>query len=356
MKIAIQPDRTGDESYSDQWALALKKHGVDVKWVNIYKREILSQLRDCDGFMWRFIHLPDHKKVARRILRIVEDEMEIPVFPDQDTCWHYDDKIAQYYLFKAHGIPSPKTWIFWNKNDAIGWANKHARYPVVWKLACGASSSNVALIRSKEEAHRVIKRMFSTGWSGGRNSSLLWTGMPSESVLRRLIGIPWAIAREVKWQMKEGKVHLYDPRWKSYWEHEHGYAYFQEFVQNNDFDTRITVIGDRAFGYRRMNRPNDFRASGSGNFVVAPGYIDKRCIEMAFRVSQLGKFQSMAYDFIYRNNQPVICEISYTFVDWMVHSCPGHWDTNLNWIDGQMWPEHAQVEDFLAYLESVKNK
>jgi hypothetical protein len=131
------------------------------------------------------------------------------------------------------------------------------------------------------------------------------------------------------------------------WKPEHGYAYFQEFLPGNDFDTRISVIGNRAFGFRRMNRPDDFRASGSGDILVDPGSIDPRCIEMAFRTSQQGRFQCMAYDFLFKEGDPVITEVSYTFTDWMVYSCPGHWDSALNWLDGQMWPEEAQVDDFL---------
>jgi hypothetical protein len=114
------------------------------------------------------------------------------------------------------------------------------------------------------------------------------------------------------------------------------------------------VIGDRAFGFQRMNRPNDFRASGSGNLVFNPDLIDRRCIDIAFRVSRQGKFQSMAYDFLFKNGEPVICEVSYAYADWAVHSCPGHWDSNLNWIDGQMWPEEAQAEDFLARIQIAK--
>lgn len=43
------------------------------------------------------------------------------------------------------------------------------------------------------------------------------------------------------------------------------YVYFQDFIPGNDFDTRVTIIGDRAFGFTRNVRPGDFRASGSGN-------------------------------------------------------------------------------------------
>jgi len=137
------------------------------------------------------------------------------------------------------------------------------------------------------------------------------------------------------------------PQW---WKPEFGYVYFQEFLPDNTYDTRITIIGERAFGFHRLNRPNDFRASGSGRLVITPQEIDKKCIQIAFDITKQGKFQSMAYDFLYCQERPVICEISYAYADWAVHNCPGHWKRDLSWVEGQMWPEQAQVEDFLGLL------
>ena len=61
----------------------------------------------------------------------------------------------------------------------------------------------------------------------------------------------------------------------------------------------------------------------------------------------------MAYDFLYLKSQPVICEISYAYADWAVYNCPGHWNCKLEWIEGNMWPEEAQVIDF---IEQVANR
>jgi hypothetical protein len=30
-----------------------------------------------------------------------------------------------------------------------------------------------------------------------------------------------------------------------------------------------------------------------------------------------------------------------------VHSCAGHWDTNLNWHEGSMWPQDAILIDLI---------
>lgn len=48
-------------------------------------------------------------------------------------------------------------------------------------------------------------------------------------------------------------------------------------------------------------------------------------------------------------------EISYTFVSWMVHECPGYWSLQgggCTWRDGQVWPEDVILEDFLARTRS----
>ena len=36
----------------------------------------------------------------------LEHGMGIPVFPTWKTIWHFDDKIGQYYLLRAAGIPT----------------------------------------------------------------------------------------------------------------------------------------------------------------------------------------------------------------------------------------------------------
>src|SRR5699024_6886579 len=89
---------------------------------------------------------------------------------------------------------------------------------------------------------------------------------------------------------------------------EKGYAYFQKFIPNNDYDIRIVVVNDIAAGERRFVRENDFRASGSGKFSYDG--IDKEVVKVAFEVAERLKLQSVAFDFVYdENNQPLIIEM-----------------------------------------------
>jgi len=325
MLVAIQPDNYGpNDASSPIWTRLLREAGHEVREVDVYRADILEQLRGSTGFMWRHGHLPAMRQVARRLLPVAEEQLGLAVYPDQKTCWHYDDKIAQTYLLQAAGIPMPRTWVWFDRAEAVTWA-RQAEYPLVIKLWAGAASSNVRLVPDKAEAQHWIERLFDVGVMS------LDDPEPNRFSLIRhaLSGIapaPWEIHR--------------------------GYVLFQEFLPWNEFDTRVTVIGNRAFGYRRFNRPGDFRASGSGNFDVDPAAIDLETVRMAFDVAHRLGVQSVAIDGLRDGTRRMVAEVSYTYVSWMVQSCHGHWDAEMNWHEGRMWPEEAQISDFLSRLSA----
>lgn len=332
MIIAIQPDNYGpNDASSPLWTLLLSEAGFQVKEVNVYRSDILDQLKGCSGFMWRYGHIPQMKQIARRLLPIIENELKLTVYPNQSSCWHYDDKVAQSYLFQAMGIPSPKTWIWFNKGEAISWAQT-TEYPIVIKLSSGAGSTNVRLVNSPQEANHWIGKLFDNGASDLNDNNI----------------------RIVKRFLDSARIIL-KGNYQYPWDTHKEYVFFQEFIADNKFDTRITVIGNRAFGFRRFNRENDFRASGSGIIDYNPKNIESDVVKFAFNVAKKLKMQSCAVDVLRKGSDPVVSEISYTYASWAVHECHGHWDSEMYWHEGQMWPEEAQIEDFLVELKKKKS-
>ena len=273
-----------------------------------------------------------------RLLPVLEFRLGLAVYPDWNTCWHYDDKIAQRYLLEAAGLPIAPTWVWFDATAARQWASA-APYPLVLKLASGAGSCNVRLVRTEKEAASWIGRLFGPGVFSLSRAASPWSW-------RTLLGV---CAKTLSGRRPLPGV----DRWHR------NYVLFQEFLRDNPFDTRITVIGNRAFGFRRFNRPNDFRASGSGRLDYAPGAIDERFIRLALSTSARLATQSCAIDGLYRDGEPVLGEISYTYVSCAVQQCPGHWELHgdpetgeLVWRDGHMWPEEAQIQDFLVRLNA----
>ena len=345
-RLTIGVHAADTEGFAARWAEALTARGVQVRRLDLLGPAPLEQVRGCAGVMWHWFHYPHEVRLAALpILRVIEQHLQIPVFPDLATCWHYDDKIAQSYLLEALGIPHPLTWVFWRKADALAWCAQ-ADYPVVAKLASGAGSMNVRLIRNAAQARRYIQRCFSgSGIVVLPSWPETWAGRCRARVRRALA----RVGRAVPYVLYNRFPSMPD---RTYWMPQKNYALFQEFLPGNEFDTRVTVIGDRAFAFRRFNRPNDFRASGSGRIDWDTAAIDLRCVTAAFSAVSKLKSQSMAFDFMFRGGarEPVAGEISYCYADWAVEKCPGHWDPDLNWHEGRLWPEEAQVEDFLKRL------
>ena len=338
MKIGIH--RTPG-SFSERWVARCAELGVGVRNVDGLATDVIRQCDGLDAVLWHWMHTSTPEQlVARAVIAALECH-GIHVFPGTATCWHYDDKVAQKYLLEAIGAPLIPTAVFTRRQEAMEWI-VCATWPKVFKLRCGAGSSNVRLVRSQAEAESLCRRAFGAGFPAVAG---YFNDMATRlRASRDLQHIRQRIARAPATLLNRLQARLYTPR-------QRGYVYFQDYLPGNAFDTRITVIGNRAFGYRRMNRPNDFRASGSGQPRYEPEAIDTRCVRIAFEVAQALGAQSIAFDFLSGPDKtPMIGEISYCFVDHMVHSCPGHWTGDLSWRDGHVWPQDAILDDVLAGL------
>jgi len=339
--IAIVPDKTmarngSDDSYSARWVVRLKELGHDSRTIDIAKTDVLGQIRGCDAFMWRMPHAPYPRLFAQKLLQAVEHGLNIPVFPDTRTNWHYDDKIAQSYLLEAANIPMPRTWVFWDWDKAVDFS-RSAAYPLVMKLARGASSQNVMMVNTPGEAHAWIDRMF-------------------HGEVYQLQGVPSSLKSRIRPALHYLYTGLHpDPGF--WYESQKHYVLFQEYLPGNAHDTRVTVIGKRAFAFQRQNRVDDFRASGSGKILYEPDMIDLDFVRLAMRVSRELRLQTTAIDGLYQDGKPVIVEISYTYASQAVHDCPGHWildgltgHEDPHWAEGHVWPQDLILDSFLEQV------
>lgn len=339
MKLAIHHT---PGSYSDRWLEWCDRERVATVVVDAFSSGIIGALAGCDGFLWHWQHTePASLLAAREIIAAVEATGRA-VFPSSATCRHYDDKLAQKYLLEAIGAPLVPSYAFFRRADALEWI-KTAEWPRVFKLRRGAGGSQVWLVRSRDQARRFIRRAFSRGHTpvekAGADAGvrLKSAGGGLRGALELVKRAPRGLARLA------ARRRLVAP--------ERGYLYAQDFIPGNEHDTRITVIGERAFGFRRHVRPGDFRASGSGKIDHDPSRIDTNCVRIAFDVARRLGTQSLAFDFVHTpSGEPLIVEISYAYATWAVHACPSRWTPDLERREGHLWPEHAIIEDLVAGL------
>jgi len=301
-----------------------------------------EQVKDLDLFIYCWEQWDSERQNAKAILPIIEQELQIPCFPNQRTCWMFDDKIREYYLMLAHGFPMAKSWIFWEKDVAHQWADD-INLPVVFKLSGGAGSKNVILIKNRIHLKKMINIMFAKGISDSaiQSSDSLAPGY----YMRIKRNLAMMKRRLFKQQIPHRFI---APNWLIH----KNYVLFQEYLPGNNYDTRVTIIGNRAFAFRRFNRDGDFRSSGSGKIDYDVHNIDMNFVHKAFEISLICGFQSMAYDFLYGSNGDIkFCEMSYAYIDKAIFNCPGYWDNNLDWHEGHFWPQYFHLMDALNISE-----
>ena len=250
------------------------------------------------------------------------------VVPGFSSIWHFESKAAQSYLFETFGVPTPRTIVTFDYDDARA-CLAASEMPMVFKKSHGASSKNVRLLNHRAEAIRTITNAFSQqAWN-----EVKWR---HESMLQRLqasIFTPWFWVKVVQKITGDERV---------------GLAYWQEYVGGNEADLRITVIGDRfAYGFWRMNRANDFRASGSGR----PDYqrpIPKEVLHYCLELNRKFGFDSMAYDILFGPGGFVLTEMSYAYLDSFLYNSSGHYEltdaADLEFREGHVWPQDLWTE------------
>lgn len=327
MKIAIH-HRAG--SFSERWIEYCQKNSISYKIVDAFDSDIIQQVAGCDAFLWHHHHGQFKDALTAKRIMFALEHAGVNVFPNFNTGWHFDDKVAQKYLLEAIGAPTVPSYVFYDKKNAMEWAKKTS-YPKVFKLKGGAGATNVKLVKNQAEALTLINQAFGKGFPQfDRFNHLKERFQKYKSGQSSLLSVAKGAGRLVV-----------PTEFSQQQSPEKGYAYFQDFIPHNDFDIRVIVIDGKAFAIKRLVREDDFRASGSGSIVYGKSEIDLRCVKIAFDISDKLDSQCLAYDFIFdKDNEPLIVEISYGFSIDAYDKCPGYWDEKLCWNEECFNPQH----------------
>ena len=336
IKIAIH-HREG--SFSERWIAYCEENKISFLVVDCFDSTIIQKLKEgqITHLMWHFNHASSKDLQVFPYVFNAAENLNIKTFPNFQTRWHFDDKIAQKYLLESINAPYVESHVFYEMTKAKEFIEK-TPLPIVAKLKRGAGATNVELLKTKEEANSYINEMFTIG-----RNPLAGTFENFDQKLRvaKKIKDPILLTKKVLSHMFKNKKE------KKLTNQEKGYVYFQKFVPNNLFDTRIIIIGDIAFGVRRFNRQNDFRASGSGLSDYSSVKIDHRMIKIAFEISKKIGAQSLAFDFVFDHDSPKILEICFGFNMNFYNNCEGYWNSELTFFKGDFNPQQFMIEDFL---------
>ncbi len=345
MKIAIH-HKIG--SFSEHWIKFCENEKIPFKIVNCYDSEIMNQLNDCNGLMWHW-DLNDFKaNLFARQLTLSLELKGIKVFPDINTSWHYNDKVGQKYLLEAIKAPIATPYVFYSKSEAIDWI-ENTTFPKVFKLRNGASSSNVRLVRNKNEARQLVNMAFRKGFSSINSVSRLQQRYYILKLKKDLHSVK---------QMLGGLARLIIPNDAEKFSHkEIGYIYFQEFIPGNKCDFRIQVVGNCCWGFQRLVRKNDFRASGSGIQQFELSEFPPEMIRIAFEIASKLNLQSVAFDFIINKlGQPLLIEMSYCFGFEDEDITYGYWTPDLVFHKSGFNPFYEMIINLMDDIKKCRSE
>lgn len=318
----------------ERYAEAARLLGVPYESIQLDSSESLNRIKLGDIFVCRWADSQYHKTIYASLVPHLE-QMGILTIPRYSDLALLDNKAAVELAFRRNEVKRPKTTIYYSPSALEMDLDKY-NYPVILKENEGASSSGVHMANSPESLRHLFKAKFYKNKSLYDHRDFFYP--------KRWKKYLRSLAKHI---ISSGKFRflLSDKYW-----HPLGLAaplVVQEFIPKQEHDIRVTVIGERAFFFRRANRKGDFRASGSGNILYnqdnAWKYIDK-----AFKIAGDMKLHTAAFDFLESNSDLFAIEVSPQFDPEAIHNCPGYWQRDGAFISGAIWPEICELEDIIA--------
>jgi hypothetical protein len=234
--------------FHTDYVAACQEIGVPFRVIDLYAEDWLQRTRDagCDLFLaWPDATATPAAKVIKDRLDLLECHEGLNIVPCAAERWMYEDKIRLADWLACHGIPHPRTWVFFDRAEAEAFA-ADCELPIVTKTAFGAASTGVRILRTRRQVRSTVSRAFGRG--------VLANG-----------------------------ADLRDRQW--------GSVLFQAYV-DLEHEWRLVRIGDAYFGHPKGRR-GDFH-SGSGR--VAWNMPEERHLDLLHAVTEAGGFRSMAVD------------------------------------------------------------
>ncbi|NLB77722.1 MAG: hypothetical protein GX796_02435 [Clostridiaceae bacterium] len=250
---------------SDYYVNACEELSVDYTLIDIMSHDWIEKIRssECDGFLVAPNCTKDiWKCMYQERLYYINIVMGYPIYPSYNELFLYESKRNMAYWLQINNIPTAKTWVFYNKKEAIDFIYGFDKFPLVFKPNIGSSSLGIKFIKSKGEALGLIKRVF-TKWRFYNRGYTKW----------------YKTRFKVSYPIMDDK--------------QYNNLLFQEKIDVK-YEWRGVKIGESYFAHKKLAGNNGLHSgSGISNYDSPPIEV----MEFIKYVCDVGKFRSMDVDF-----------------------------------------------------------
>ncbi|UCD18910.1 MAG: hypothetical protein JSU64_05640 [candidate division WOR-3 bacterium] len=266
------------------WIHACEGSKIPVRYrvIDITRHDWLEKAiaEDFDCFLTRPPGITTHfKQLYDERVYILHAVLGRNIYPSYNEILMYENKRMLAYWLKANNVPHPETWIFYNKGEALGFAET-CSLPIVAKTALGASGSGVMIIRRRQDLRDYVGHAFSDKgikrrWGPNVRRGDLW-----KRFVRRLKHVPESYRY---FHGRYTAAHMSAQRW---------FALFQKYI-DCDSEWRAVCIGDSYFAHRKVRKRGEMF---SGTSEVSWDRPSLNLLDFVRDVCSRGGFFSQAVD------------------------------------------------------------
>ena len=177
-----------------------------------------------------------YRNLYQERLDILVYSLNYKTFPNIEEVKIYENKKFFAYWLKANNLPHPKTFIFYDKDEALHSAS-HLKLPIVGKINIGASGNGIQVLRTRRQVRHYINKAFGDGLSSKTGPKL------SDGKLIQRAFQKFANPRELINRLKTYRAIAKDSQ--------KGFLLFQEFIKH-EYEWRAVRIGDSYFAHKKI--------------------------------------------------------------------------------------------------------
>jgi len=247
--LAILRNELSDEH--ELWVQACKAHHKELEFdvINLTKNNWLEQIlaKEYDFYLCKPPGINSlYKQLYDERVMILSMELALPIYPTLTEILIYENKRFLSYWLAVNRLPHPKTWVFYDKKEALATLRNYA-LPLVAKVNIGASGSGVTICRSWKQVEDYIEDVFSVKGASQRWGPNLTKGKLLQRGIHYIFK-PADIGRKLERYKRKRN------------ERQTGFVLFQEFVEH-EYEWRVVAIGDSYFAHKKLKIGD--KASGS---------------------------------------------------------------------------------------------
>ncbi|MDH2292319.1 hypothetical protein QD172_13815 [Cobetia sp. 10Alg 146] len=295
--------------YSTKYERFLKTNSISYSYFDPFQSDWIEKAKNFSLIVWHTRSDPSSQAHAQDKIFILNNKLGIKTFPTLAGIASYENKLMSHYLYSLYNLPEIPTFVTYSQEEARRYIDI-CKFPLIAKIATGSSSLGVKKIKNKRDALKIVNKAFS------------YKGLKTY--------FPYHAQKD--------------------------YIYFQEMIEDAEYDLRVIAIGNKLFGYYRYPKGDDFRASGSG--IYEKKEIPVEALELAYKTKESFGEYCLATDMVYSKTKGkyLIIESSIfigvdSCVQLSIDGIPGYYmrdsESSYTFCEGKYWIQELSLKEFI---------